>query len=145
MAAPLDSVEINTLLDELPQRTQFTQECNTFLHGLEDVVNLFIGGEATDTETDTAVSALVTATQSTENIRRFERGRCAGGARGKSDILESHEKRFTFYVSKGDVDAARVVELGGSVQGGVFHGEETVTQLLGKSSNALGVVLWSQC
>ena len=68
VAAPLDGVEINTLLDQLPQRTQFTQESNAFLHSLEHVVDFGIGGEATNAETNTAVSALVTAAEGTENI-----------------------------------------------------------------------------
>ena len=68
VTAPLDGVEINTLLNKLPQRTQLTQESNTFLDSLEDVVNLGISGEATDTKTDTAVSALVAAAKSTENV-----------------------------------------------------------------------------
>lgn len=33
------------------------------------------------------------------------------------------------------------MELGRTVEGGVLHGEETVTQLLGKSGDTLGVVL----
>lgn len=133
VTTPLNGVEVDTLLHKLPQRTELTQEGNTFLHCLENVVNLGVGGEATDAEADTAVGALVTAAESTENVRGFKGGGCTGGTGGKSDILEGHEERLTLDICEGDVDATGVMELGRTVESGVLHGEETVTQLLGKS------------
>jgi len=75
--APFDGVEVDALLDELPERAQLAEERHALLHGLEHVVDLGVGGETADTETDTGVRALVAVTESTENVRRLKRGRCA--------------------------------------------------------------------
>ena len=61
--APLDGVEVNTLLHELPQRAELAKEGHTLLYSLEHVVDLLVGGEAADAEADTGVCALVTATK----------------------------------------------------------------------------------
>jgi CO dehydrogenase nickel-insertion accessory protein CooC1 len=63
--APLNRVQVNTLLDQLPEGAQLTQEVHAILDSLEDVVDLGIRGEATNTETDTAVGALVAASKGT--------------------------------------------------------------------------------
>ena len=80
VTTPLNSVEVDTLLHKLPQRTELTQEGNTFLHGLENVVHLGIGGETANTESDTAVSTLIAAAQSPQDVAGFQGGRRAGTA-----------------------------------------------------------------
>lgn len=61
MLAPLNSVKIHPLLYKLPQRAQLAQERNTLLDSLEHIVDLSIRRESSDTKTNTAVRALVTA------------------------------------------------------------------------------------
>ena len=68
MLTPLDGVEVNTLLHKLPQGTQLTQESDALLDGLEHVVNLGVSGETADSETNTAVGALVTAAKGAEDV-----------------------------------------------------------------------------
>jgi len=139
--APFDGVEVYALLDKLPQRAQLAEEGHALLHGLEHVVDLGVGGETADTETDAGVRALVAVTESTENVGRFKRGRCASRARGQSNVLESHQEGFTLDVSEGNVDATRVVLGWVSVEGSVLHGEKTVGETLGELGDALGIVL----
>lgn len=81
MLAPLDRVQINSLLNQLPKRAQFAQERYTSLDSLENVVNLLVRGESTNTETDTAVRTLVTAAQSAQHVAGFQRGGGTGTAR----------------------------------------------------------------
>lgn len=61
--APLDGVEVDTLLHKLPQRAELAKEGYTLLHSLEHVVDLLVGCEAANAEADTGVCALVTATK----------------------------------------------------------------------------------
>ncbi|KFY06316.1 hypothetical protein V491_08713 [Pseudogymnoascus sp. VKM F-3775] len=82
MLAPLNSVKIHPLLHKLPQRAQLAQERNTLLDSLEHVVNLSIGCEPADTETDTAVRTLVAAAERAENVAGLQRGGGACTARG---------------------------------------------------------------
>lgn len=144
MLAPFDSVEVDALLHELPQRAELAEEGDALLDGLEDVVDLGVGGEAADTEADTGVGALVAVAQGTEDVRGLERGGGASGAGGQGNVLERHEEGLTLDVGKGDVDAARVVLGGVSVEGGVLHCEQAVGQTLGKLGDALGVILYEE-
>lgn len=66
--APLDSVEVDALLDEFPQGAQLTQEGHTLLDSLENIVDLHLGGEAANAKSDAAVSALVAVTQGSEDV-----------------------------------------------------------------------------
>ena len=141
MLAPFDGVEVHALLDELPQRAQLAEERHALLHGLEHVVDFGVSGETTNTETDTGVSALVTVTKSTQDIRRLKRRRGASRAGRQGNILESHQEGFALYVGERDVDAARVVLGRVSVEGGVLHCEQAIGETLRKLSDALGIVL----
>ena len=63
--APLDSVEVNTLLHKLPQRAQLAEEGHALLYSLEHVVDLLVCCEAANAEANTGVRALVTAAEGT--------------------------------------------------------------------------------
>ncbi|KFY09440.1 hypothetical protein V492_05495 [Pseudogymnoascus sp. VKM F-4246] len=141
MLAPLNRVEIHALLNKLPQRAQLAQERNTLLDGLEHVVDLGISREAADTETDTAVRALVAAAERAEHVAGLERGGGAGTAGGEGDVLEGHEEGFTLDVGEGDVDAAGVKVVRVAVLGGVLHGEEAGEEAVRELLDVLGVVL----
>lgn len=139
--APLNRVEVNTLLNELPQRAQFPQEVDALSNRIQDVVNFTVGGEAANAETDTAVSALITAAERSEDVARLEGCGGAGTTRRKGDILESHQERLAFDVRKRDVDTARVVARRITVQSSVLHAKEAISELLGERSDALAVIL----
>lgn len=145
MLAPLNSVKIHPLLHKLPQRAQLAQECNALLDSLEHVVDLSIGCESADTETDTAVRALVTAAERAEHVAGLQRGRSACTARGEGNVLKSHEEGFTLNVGEGHVDTAGVEVVRVAVLGGVFHGEEAGEEAVRKLLDVLAVVLgeWS--
>jgi hypothetical protein len=68
MLAPLNTIQRNTLLHELPKWAQLSQKCNSFLNCLQNVINLSLCGETTDAEADTAVCALVAAAESPEHV-----------------------------------------------------------------------------
>lgn len=141
MLAPLDRVQVNTLLDQLPEGAQLTQEVHAILDSLEDVVNLGIGGEATNTETDTAVGALIAASKGTQDIAGLQGGRCAGTTGRQGNVLESHQERLTLDIGERDVHTAGVVVLGVTIQSGVLHGEQTLGEALGETLHVLGVIL----
>lgn len=141
MLRPLDRVQVDTFLHQLPQRAQLSQESDAVLDCVEHVVNLSVRGEAADSEANGAVRGFVRVTERSEYVRRLER--CGGtcGTRGERDVLQRHEERLTLDVGEGDVDAAGVVVCWVTVQRGVFHGEEAVAELLGEGGDAFSVVL----
>jgi hypothetical protein len=140
--APLDGVEIHTLLHKLPQWAELAEESDTLLHSLEHVVDFCVGCEAANAEADTGVCALVTVTEGAKNVRRLKRCRCAGGSGRQSDVLQSHQQGLALDVSEGYVDAASVTLVRVSVQGSVLHGEKTIGETLGQVGDALGIVLF---
>lgn len=139
--APFNGVEVNTLLDQLPQRAQLAQECHSLLYCLEDVVNLCLSREAANTETDTAVRTLITVSEGSQYVARLQGSRCAGTARRQCNVLESHQQRLTLYVGKRNVDAAGVEGLRIAVLCSMLHGQETIQQPVGQVLDALRVVL----
>lgn len=141
MLAPLDRVQVDTLLDELPQRRKLTEEAHTLRYSLEHVVDLLLGSEPADTETDTGVGALITVTQSTENVTRLQRSRRASTARRKCNILQGHQEGLTLDIGERNVHAAGVKVVGITVLAGVLHGEQTVEKTVGEVLDTLGVVL----
>lgn len=114
--APLDRVQVNALLNQLPEGTQLTQEVHAILNSLENVVDLGIGGESADTEADTAVGALVAAAQGTQDVAGLQGGRSAGTTRGQGNVLEGHQERLTLDIGERDVHTAGVVMLGVTVR-----------------------------
>lgn len=128
--APLDRVQVNALLNQLPEGTQLTQEVHAILNSLENVVDLGIGGESANTEADTAVGALVAATQGAENVAGLQGGGGTGTTGRQSDVLQSHQKGFTLDIGEGDVHTAGVVVVGVTVQYGVLHRQEALAQTL---------------
>lgn len=141
MLAPFDTVEIDALLDKLPQRAELAEESDALPDGVEDVVDLGVGGEAADAEADTAVRALVAVAQGAEDVGGLERGGCASGTGRQGDVFQGHKEGLALDVGEGDVDAAGVVFGRVAVERGVFHGEKAVGQALGELGDALGVVL----
>lgn len=141
--APLDRIQIDTLLDQLPKGTQLAQEVHAILDSLENVVDLRVGGESTNAEADTAVSALVAAAQSTQDVAGLEGGRSASTAGRQGNVLEGHQKRLTLDVGERDVHTAGVVMLGVTIQSSVLHREQSLGEALGETLDVLGIVLKS--
>ena len=56
---PFDRVQIDAILEHLPQGGHLAQTTDGVADELDCVVDLFFGGEATDAETDGAVCQLV--------------------------------------------------------------------------------------
>lgn len=98
--APLDGVEVNALLDEFPKWAELAQEGDTFLDRLENVVDLHVGGETTDTESDTAVGALIAVAECAEHVTGLQRSRSTSATRGQGNILQGHQEGLAFHVGK---------------------------------------------
>lgn len=64
MLAPLNCVQVNSFLHKLPERTQLSQERDSFSDGVQNIVNLFLCRETADAESDAAVGALIAVAQS---------------------------------------------------------------------------------
>lgn len=68
MLTPFNRIDVNAFLHHFPQRTQFPQEVHPLAHSLDYIIDLRFGGEPSNTKTDTAMSALVTIAEGTENV-----------------------------------------------------------------------------
>lgn len=141
MLTPLDSVEVNTLLDQLPQRAELTKEVHPLLHRLQHVVDLLLGRKATNTESDTAVGTLIAVAQRTKNVTGLQGGRRASTAGGESDVLQGHEQRLAFNIRKGDINTSRVEVLRVTILGRMLQSQEAVEKSVGKVFDALRIVL----
>lgn len=141
MLAPLNSVQVNTLLYQLPEWTELPQECDTLLHSFQHVIDLQVGSESSNAKANTRVRALVTVAQRSQDVAGFQGRGCASAARGQSDILQCHQEGFAFDVCEGDVDAARVECLWCAVLTGVLEGQQAPKESVRESLDALGVIL----
>lgn len=121
MLRPFNCLQIDALLDKLPQRTQLAQEVHALLDCIEHVLDLGLGGKSANPEPNAAVRVLVAVAQRAQHVTWLQRGRCAGTPRGERDVFEGHEERLAFDVGKGDVDAAGVTALRVTVQHRVLH------------------------
>ena len=72
MLTPLNRVQVNTFLHQLPQRTEFSQKGDTFFDSLQDIVDFTGGRESTNTKSNTAVGTLIAVTQCAEDVTGFE-------------------------------------------------------------------------
>lgn len=142
--APLDRVEIDAFLHELPERAQLAEESDTLLDSLEDVVNLHLCREPTNTESDAAVCTLVTVAQGSQNVAGLQRRRGTSTTRGERDILECHEQRLTLHISKGHVDATGVERVGIAILSSVLESEQAVQKAVRQILDALCVILESR-
>jgi hypothetical protein len=106
------------------------------LNSLEDIIDFSLGREATDTESNTAVSTLVAVSESSKNVTGLERGRSACTAGRQSNVLESHEKGFTFDVGKRNINAAGIECVAVTVLLGVLHRKEAAEKSVGEALDA---------
>lgn len=72
MLAPLNTVERHAFLYQLPQRAQLTEKADSLLYRFQHIVDLALGCEASNTEADAAVSALVAIAKRSEDVAGFE-------------------------------------------------------------------------
>jgi hypothetical protein len=78
--APFNRVQVDALLDEFPQWTEFPQERDSVFDSFQDVVDFSISGEAANAESDTAVCTLVAVAESPQDITWLKGGRRASTA-----------------------------------------------------------------
>ena len=97
---PFDTVQCHSFLYQFPQRTELPQKADPLRHGVQDVVDLALGGKSTNAEANAAVSALVAVPECSENVTGLEGGRGARAAGGKSNVFQSHEERFSLHVGE---------------------------------------------
>jgi len=71
--APLNRVQIDAFLNQLPQWAKLPQKGDALLDCFENVVDFFFSGEPPDAEPDTAMGTLVTAAQRAEDVAGFQR------------------------------------------------------------------------
>ena len=115
MLTPLNSLQINPLLHQLPQRAQLPQKAHPLPHRLEHIINLPLRRKPPNPKPNTTMRALIATTQRPQDVAGLERGGGTGRPGGEGDVLEGHEERLAFDVGEGDVDAARVVTRGVAV------------------------------
>ena len=75
MSGPLDLAEIDTFLEHLPQRREFTQLGDLVLEQVDGEIDFLFGAETTDGHAKTAVRQFIAAAQSTQHIAGLQAGR----------------------------------------------------------------------
>src|SRR6267378_3131255 len=143
MCRPLDGIQVHALLVHLPQGRKLAQLADLGAQELDGVVDLLLGGEAADGESDRAVGELVRAPQRAQDVRRLETRRSAGRARGYRNVLDPHDQRLAFDEVEADVEVSGYAPLHVAVDVDLFHipeaGEQPVAQ--GADAFALGAHL----
>jgi hypothetical protein len=139
--APFNSIQIDALLHKLPQWAKLSQECHALFDGLENVVNLCFRRESADAETNTAVGTLIAASQRSEDVARFQRGRCACATGRERDVFQSHEERLSLNIGERNIDTARVVALAIAIESCVLKRQEPFEKAVGQGGDPLGVIL----
>jgi len=71
MLTPFDGVQVNSFLDQLPERAELSQEGDALADSFQNVVDFTSRGETANAKTDTAVRTFVTVSQSAEDIARL--------------------------------------------------------------------------
>ena len=108
MLTPLDGLNVNALLNHLPQWTHLSEPLGVRDASLSCEVNLLFRREPPDAEPDGRVSQILVSADSAENIGWLQRGRGASTPRRQSDVFQRHEETFTLDVSEGQINAAGV-------------------------------------
>ena len=111
MLSPFDRLEIDALLNHLPQRTHVAQLLD-MLDGLaRRIVDLILGGKAANAEANRRVCQVVVGTDRTQHIRRLERRRRARASRRERYVLAAHEQALALHIRERDVHAAGIAML----------------------------------
>mmetsp|Transcript_22438 Transcript_22438/g.47403 ORF Transcript_22438/g.47403 Transcript_22438/m.47403 type:complete len:465 (-) Transcript_22438:1744-3138(-) len=108
---PLDLLEVDALLDHLPQRTHFSQSYDVLSQEFQNEIDLLLGREPSDPEPQARVGELVVDAQRAENVRGLQAGRGTGRSRRDGNVLERHEQGLALDVGKAVVETSGVVVL----------------------------------
>lgn len=88
MLSPFDGLQIDTLLNHLPQRTQLPQKLDFALHRLNHEIDFRFCRESTDSKPYRGVCHVVICAKGAKDVRGFEGRRSARRPGRKSDVLE---------------------------------------------------------
>src|SRR5712672_1641295 len=125
MCRPLHGILVHAFLVHLPQGRQLAQLADLGAQELDGVVDLLLGGEAPDRESDRAVSELVRASERAQDVRGLEARRSAGRARGHRHVLDPHDQGLALDEVEADVEVSRYAPLHVAVDVYLFHVLET--------------------
>src|SRR6266849_2669493 len=139
MCCPLHGIQVHTLFVHFPERGQLAQLADLGAQEPDGVVDLLLGGEAADRETNRAVGELVRTAERPQNIRGLEARRSAGRARGHRHFLDPHDQGFALDEVEADVEVSRYAPLHVAVDVYLFHVLEAVQQPVAQASNALAL------
>mmetsp|Transcript_11703 Transcript_11703/g.37170 ORF Transcript_11703/g.37170 Transcript_11703/m.37170 type:complete len:405 (-) Transcript_11703:257-1471(-) len=113
---PLDGLDVDTLLDHLPQRAHFAQLLHV-LHGeVHRAVHLVVRGKAADPKADRGVRELLFHAEGTQHVRGLQGRRRACRAGRDRDVLQAHEETFALHVRERQVDVPWVAVLAAPVE-----------------------------
>ena len=139
--APLDGLEVDTLLDHLPQRRHLPQLLHVLRGQLDRLVHLLNRREPTQSVPDARVRHLLVHAQRPENVRRLERRAGARAPAAHRDLLQTHQQRLALDVREGHVDVAGVPSVRVAVQLDVLAlGADSVDEALGKHLDVRAIV-----
>mmetsp|Transcript_20823 Transcript_20823/g.28690 ORF Transcript_20823/g.28690 Transcript_20823/m.28690 type:complete len:420 (-) Transcript_20823:258-1517(-) len=105
---PLNSLQVNSFLNHLPQRRHFTEPGHMLDEEGHSIVDLGLGGEAAQAEPDGGVRQLLVGADGAEDVGGLEGGGGAGRAGGHRHVLHGHQQRLPLHVAEGEVEVARV-------------------------------------
>ena len=121
LLTPLNGLQINSFLDHLPQGRHLAEALDGGTDALGYVVELGLGGESADGNSQAGVGQLVVEAHRAQHVGGLEAGRGAGGARGHRDVLEAHEQGLALDVGEGHVEGARQARVQAAVDDGVWN------------------------
>src|SRR5258708_6874612 len=112
---PLHILQIDAFLRHLVQRRKSAQTLDGFNDAVGHVIDFGSSVEAADAEADRTVRQVVAGAQSLQYIRWLKRRGGACRTAGNCDVVNAHQQRLAFHVSKADVQVAGQAMLHGAV------------------------------
>src|SRR5204862_3825835 len=139
MCCPLHGIQVHAFLVHFPQGRKLAQLADLGAQELDRVVDLLLGGEAADRETNRAVGELIRAPERPQDIRRLEARRGAGRTRGHRHVLDPHDQGLALDEVEADVEVSRYAALQVPVDVHLFHVLEARQQPVAQGADALAL------
>src|SRR6266702_2716036 len=139
MCRPLHGIQVHALFVHFPKRRELAQLADLGAQELDGVVDLLLGGEAADRETNRAVGELIRASERPQDVRGLEARRSAGRAGRHRHVLDPHDQGLALDEVEADVEVSRYAPLDVAVDVDFFHVPEAGEQPVAQAPDALAL------
>src|SRR5208282_6045252 len=104
---PLHLGDVDTFLGHLVKWRKLAQLGDDLDHLFDDIVDFLLRVKATEAEADRSVGQVLSDAQSLEDVARFQRGGSTRRTARYRDVVDAHQERFAFNISKAHVQVVR--------------------------------------